>query len=97
MHSLCHDFCLHFADDCTQSVTLQNLPDIASCYLTSCTEFHCCVEVYKLRRTFQAVFAIHGCEGVLSIGLEAINVNISLEEYQWGNISFISHTLYLQL
>ena len=77
--------CFYFVDVCTQPVAFPNLPvDKATCYLTSCTEFYCCVEEPELGRGFLSVFAFDPCTSVLTTGIESVTIELSLEEYNWG-------------
>ncbi|KAK3101652.1 hypothetical protein FSP39_005219 [Pinctada imbricata] len=72
---------------CGSTLSLQTLPSYAACRLPSyCTGAQCCVDVGLLGRTFDTHVFLDACNHRLSVGLEKLDINITLLDFafdQW--------------
>ncbi|KAK3102203.1 hypothetical protein FSP39_009587 [Pinctada imbricata] len=76
---------------CGSRLSLQTLPSYAACRLPSyCTGAQCCVDVGLLGRTLDTHVFLDACNHRLSVGLEKLDINITLFDYvfdQWKQYS----------
>ncbi|VDI23782.1 Hypothetical predicted protein, partial [Mytilus galloprovincialis] len=74
-----------WSKDCGMNMTLMELPAEVSCYITdTCTGIQCCVMNTLLQQTFEISFLLDSCNSRISIGIEKIQYNSTLLDFQWG-------------
>lgn len=72
--------------ECPLQGSLPSLPDYMSCHLLKhCTGFSCCVNVPVLKRSFSFYFDLDSCNFALTAGVEKLEYNQSLINYEFGN------------
>lgn len=70
---------------CTLGVIANPLPNILSCDLQhSCTAVDCCVDAYLLETSFNVIFNLDPCSKMMKIGIEMLQFDIPLEDYNFG-------------
>ncbi|CAG2257233.1 unnamed protein product [Mytilus edulis] len=79
---------------CTETITsLRKLDNTTTCHLLStCTGIECCSTSDSLGLTLNSYVYIDPCNYRLSIGIEQIQLNYSLVDYNWGE--WIHYSLY---
>lgn len=68
-------------------MTLPALPDQLKCHVPDyCTGIDSCVYVDQLQRGFRAHLLLDACNFKFSVGIEKLQVEQSLIDYDWGEI-----------
>ena len=63
---------------------MEALPSTTACRLPSyCTGAQCCVDVDLLRRSFETYVYLDACNYRLSVGLEKLDINITLFDFSF--------------
>ncbi|XP_060582668.1 uncharacterized protein LOC132739036 [Ruditapes philippinarum] len=74
-----------WSSDCPLKGSLPTLPDNMNCHLVKhCTGFSCCVNVPLLQRSFSFYFDMDSCNFALTAGIEKLQYNQSLINYEFG-------------
>ncbi|CAC5374575.1 unnamed protein product [Mytilus coruscus] len=70
---------------CTQQVTLPNLPNGTNCHFyDSCTGVSCCTDIDLIQHSITWVLRIETCQYQMFVGIEKIEIGISLLDYNFG-------------
>ncbi|KAK3612537.1 hypothetical protein CHS0354_024514 [Potamilus streckersoni] len=73
---------------CSLDITLHYLPAEAACYIPStCSGVECCIDVNLVRRSFHVYTMLDECNSVLTVGIEKLKFNISLQDFKWDKIN----------
>ncbi|VDI11129.1 Hypothetical predicted protein, partial [Mytilus galloprovincialis] len=71
--------------DCPVNMTLPRIHSSITCHLSElCTGIKCCIEVGKIKKTFNVFIILDYCLMQLSVGIERKSFEISLLQYKWG-------------
>ncbi|XP_071123195.1 uncharacterized protein [Mytilus edulis] len=74
--------------DCPVNMTLPRIHSSITCHLSElCTGIKCCIEVGKIKKTFNVFIILDYCLMQLSVGIERKSFEISLLQYKWGKFS----------
>ncbi|KAK3589057.1 hypothetical protein CHS0354_008707 [Potamilus streckersoni] len=77
--------------ECPSDLSLPALPDYIGCHISAdCQEVDCCVEVQRISRSFNVNLLMDTCNLRFSIGIEQLQANVSLIDYEWGEIKHIA-------
>ncbi|XP_060596418.1 uncharacterized protein LOC132750445 [Ruditapes philippinarum] len=77
--------------DCPLAMMLPQLPDELRCYVPDyCTAVECCLDVGLLKRGFSVILSIDACSNRLVVGIEDLQLNVSLNDYNWGSTEVIT-------
>ena len=77
--------------DCSSSLVLPILPDNIVCHIPDyCTGFDCCVNIDFLRTSIHVKFLLDACNYKLTIGIEQLEHEFVLFDYNWGK-SFLDY------
>ncbi|KAK3612536.1 hypothetical protein CHS0354_024513, partial [Potamilus streckersoni] len=77
-------------NECPRKVELPSLNDHIRCKVADyCTGVKCCVYVPQISYSFSTYLFIDTCDLKLSIGVEKLKYNISLNDYQYGEVDSI--------
>ncbi|XP_071145140.1 uncharacterized protein [Mytilus edulis] len=67
------------------------LPDTIVCSLSdTCTSVDCCMDVERLDKSFHIYLDIDPCYHRLTVGIEQMQFNRSLQDYSWGTVLAVS-------
>ncbi|XP_053398719.1 uncharacterized protein LOC128556879 [Mercenaria mercenaria] len=79
-----------WTSECPLNGTLPALPDNINCHLVKhCTGFSCCVNVPFLKRSFSLHLDMDSCNYALTAGIEKLEANKSLINYEFGKKTMI--------
>ncbi|XP_053390116.1 uncharacterized protein LOC128553035, partial [Mercenaria mercenaria] len=71
--------------DCPVNISLPALPENMMCHLLKhCTGFACCVNIPLLKRSFSFHLDLDSCNYALIVGIEKLEYNQSLINYEFG-------------
>ncbi|XP_053398211.1 uncharacterized protein LOC128556642 [Mercenaria mercenaria] len=71
--------------DCPLNLSLPVLPNNTNCHLVKhCTGFSCCLNVPLLQRSFSFHLDLDSCNFALNVGIEKLQNNQSLINYEFG-------------
>ncbi|KAL3873935.1 hypothetical protein ACJMK2_037012, partial [Sinanodonta woodiana] len=77
--------------ECRSEFSLPALPDYIGCHISAdCQKVDCCVEVQRIRRSFNVHLHMDTCNLRFSIGIEKLQANVSLIHYEWGKVKHIA-------
>ncbi|XP_062596534.1 uncharacterized protein LOC134257978, partial [Saccostrea cucullata] len=80
-----------WTSDCGMNMSLPYLNTDYSCHmLATCSGIRCCLYSSQLRRNFEVYFDINNCTESLSIQIEKIFHNKTLNDLQWGEPELFS-------
>jgi hypothetical protein len=83
---------------CEANISLSDLPPSMTCIIPdSCTGVDCCVDVDILARSINTYVLLDACNYVMRVGIEKLNVNISLIDYSWGKLASVTVYIYFHL
>ncbi|XP_076086926.1 uncharacterized protein LOC143057501 [Mytilus galloprovincialis] len=82
----------HNFSACPHKVSLVlPLPDNIVCSLSeTCTSVDCCMDVELLNKSFHIYLDIDPCYHRLTVGIEQMQFNRSLQDYSWGTVLEVS-------
>lgn len=80
-------FTISFNIGCPLKIHLPTLRQEVKCHIPSyCTGIECCVDIDILNRGIRFTLQIDSCANRLVVGIEKLQYNISLIDYEWGKI-----------
>ncbi|XP_052806223.1 uncharacterized protein LOC128235441 [Mya arenaria] len=76
---------------CPNDLSLTNLTESVSCSIgRSCADVRCCLYSQTLQRTFTVEMSLDACVKKLNLAIEQLYMNISLYNFEWGQVNTFS-------
>lgn len=74
-----------FSVACPENISLPTITGPVTCHLgNTCTSIDCCVSVPLIRKSFRMFLDLDVCSYKLRVGIESLQAEIPLFNYEWG-------------